>query len=155
MTLEERIKVLEDIEEIKKLHITYVNSLIATDWDAVIDCFAEDSVLDLNSGSAKGKEAIGKLFRESISRHHIGKESPFVTHPLITVDGDKAKGTWLMRIEFALPRKMNPQLPETPTDDAPDWVEGFHETEYLRVAGQWKISSLWWRCRVFSLGYNE
>ena len=155
MTLEERVRVLEDIEEIKKLHIRYVNKLIETDWDGVVDCFARDGSVDVNSGFAKGKEELLKFFREKIATHHIGKESPFVTHPYIDVDGDKATGTWLMKIEFALPRKMNPKVPETPTDDAPDWMEGFHEMEYIRENGKWKISSLRWRCRVFSLGYNE
>jgi ketosteroid isomerase-like protein len=155
MTLEERIKALEDIEQIKKLHITYVNNLIKTDWDGVLDCFTEDCVLDLNSGRAEGKDAVSRHFRRQVASHHIGKESPFVTHPLIEVDGDTATGTWLMKIEFALPRKMNPGIPETPTDDAPDWVEGFHEMEYVRVNGNWKIKSLYYRTRVFSLGYNK
>ena len=154
MTLEERIKVLEDIEAIKKLHITYLNKLIALDWDGVLDCFSEDCSISMSSGSAEGKEAVARHFREKVGRHHIGQESPFVTHPLIEVDGDTARGTWLLKIEFALPRKMNPKLPETPTDDAPDWVEGFHEMEYVRENGDWKIKSLYWRRRVFSLGYN-
>jgi ketosteroid isomerase-like protein len=155
VTLEERIKALEDIEAIKRLHITYVNKLIMLDWDAVIDCFSDDCVLSLNSGTAEGKEAVAKHFRQDVASHHIGKESPFVTHPLIDINGDKATGTWLMKIDFALPRKMNPKIPETPTDGAPDWVEGFHKAEYVRVNGQWKIKSLYWRCRAFSLGYNE
>ena len=64
MTLEERIKALEDIELIKKLHITYVNKLIETDWDGVLDCFTEDCVLDLNSGRAEGKETVSQHFRK-------------------------------------------------------------------------------------------
>ena len=106
--LEKRIKVLEDIEAIKQLHYTYVNCLITANWDGVVACFSEDGVVDLHAGLARGKKEIAKLFREEISRFHIGQEGLFVIHPIVKVEGDKAKGNWLLYIQFALPRKMNP-----------------------------------------------
>jgi hypothetical protein len=44
MTLEElekRVKVLEDIEAIKQLHVNYVYLLCNLQWDDMVECFAE------------------------------------------------------------------------------------------------------------------
>lgn len=62
--LEKRIQVLEDIEEIKQLQVRYVNCVINTRWDDVVDCFSKDAVVDLESGSARGKTEITKHYKE-------------------------------------------------------------------------------------------
>jgi hypothetical protein len=41
-------------------------------------------------------------------------------------------------------------MAELPTDDAPDWTQGFYEIEYIKENGQWKISSLKWAVRLIS-----
>jgi hypothetical protein len=107
-SLEKRIQVLEDIEEIKQLQIRYVNCLTTTKWDELIDCFSEDGLVDLESGYARGKAEITKHFKGKVALNHIGQEGNFVVHPIISVDGDKAKGSWLIYIQNALPRKLNP-----------------------------------------------
>jgi hypothetical protein len=153
MTLEElekRLRTLEDIEEIKKLQAHYVNCLITAKWDELVDCFAENGVFDAHAGVAKGKAAMTKLFTEEISKYHIGQEGNFVVQPIISVEGDKAKGSWLIYIQFALPRKLRPKPAPFPSEDAPAWVQGFYEMEYVKEAGKWKISSLKWRCRLVS-----
>ena len=153
MTLEElekRIQILEDIEEIKKLQVHYCNSLILASWDEVIDCFTDDGVVDLHAGFARGKAEFSKLFKETIGLTHVGKEGNFAVHPIITVDGDKAKGSWIHYIQFAQPRKLKPKPAMFTTDDAPNWLQGFYEMEYKKVDGKWKISMLKWRCRLGS-----
>ena len=153
MTLEElekRVRTLEDVEEIKNLQVSYINYLIKTQWDEIVNCFAENGVFDAHSGIAKGHEAIGKILREKIAEHHIGQEGIFVVHPFLTVDGDKAKGSWLLYMQWAQPRKLIPRLAISNTDDAPDWMQGFYENEYVRENGKWKISYLKWRCRLMS-----
>jgi hypothetical protein len=107
-------------------------------------------VVNAHAGIAKGKEAIRRLFTDEISNNHIGMEGPFVVHPIISVDGDKAKGSWLLYIQISQPRKFKSKVPILPTDDAPDWMQGFYEMEYSRENGKWKISSLKWRCRLWS-----
>ena len=153
MTLEElekRIRTLEDIEEIKKLQVRYVNCLLKAQFDDIVDCFAEDSVLDLHAGLCNGKQEMLKLFKETLSAHHIGQEGEFVVHPIISVDGDKAKGSWLLYNQYAQPRKFEYRPGLLALENAPDWLQGFYETEYIRENGEWKISRLKWRCRLIS-----
>jgi hypothetical protein len=149
-SLESRIQKLEDIEEIKQLQVHYVNSFIKTDWDEVIECFAENGTFNAHAGSATGRAALNKFFKDRDHRNHIGKEGLFVVHPIIQVDGDKAKGSWLLYIQYALPRKLKVKMAELPTDDAPDWLQGYYENEYVREEGKWKISYLKFRCRLWS-----
>lgn len=91
-----RVTLSEDIEEIKQLR--YVNALIEADWDAVMECFAEDATFFayLIQEEIKGKAAIEKWFKESIAKNHVGKEGDFVVHPIISVDGDTATDSWLL-----------------------------------------------------------
>lgn len=153
MTLEElgkRLRTLEDIEEIKQLQERYVNCLITTEWDELIDCFADNGVVDLHSGFAKGKEAIAKLFKEKISITHVGLEGCYVVHPIISVDGDRAKGSWLLYTQFSQPHKIQIKSATTAEADAPDWIQGYYEMEYIRENGKWEISLLKWRSRLRS-----
>jgi hypothetical protein len=153
MTLEElekRVKILEDTEEIKTLQIHYVNCLTQAKFDDVIDCFSDDAVVDLHAGLCRGKAEFSRLFKETISLTHIGKEGNFVVHPMITVDGDTAKGSWLLYLQFSQPRILDPIPTILATDQAPDWMQGYYEMEYKRVDGKWKISMLKWRCRLIT-----
>ena len=147
---EKRLKTLEDIEEIKQLQAYYVNGLTVANYDNVMECFTKDAVVDLHLGLARGTGEINTLFREKIARFHQGQEGPFAVHPVISVEGDKAKGNWLLYIQYAQPRKLQTSPGMLTTDDAPDWLQGFYEMEYQRVDGQWKISFLKWRSRLMS-----
>ena len=55
--LEKRVRVLEDIEEIKQLHYDYIYALNARKWEELIDMFAEDMVED---GFPRGEIRKGK-----------------------------------------------------------------------------------------------
>lgn len=142
MTIEEiekRLQVVEDIEQIKQLHNRYMNALTFIDWDAIIACFAEESTLDVEFGGfISGKTAIAKFFKEMLSRIHIGKEGIFAVHPLITVDGDLAKGNWLMYIMYADHRTWQSRY----------WLQGIYDAQYVRVNGEWKFRHLQWRPRL-------
>ena len=148
--MEKRLRTLEDIEEIRELQAQYVNYLTTLQWDDVVDCFAEDGVVDLHSGMAKGKKEIEKLFKEKITATHIGMEGNFVVHPIISVDGDKAKASWLLFTFFSMPHKIQVPPALTAEEDAPDWMHGYYDMEYLKENGAWKISFLKWRGRLRS-----
>jgi hypothetical protein len=136
---EERIRINEDIEQIKQLHIRYVNALTFIKWDDVTDCFAEDSSIDVQFGGLiKGKTKIARFFKEMLSQIHIGKEGIFAVHPQITVDGDRAKGNWLMYMMYADHRTWQSRY----------WIQGIYDAEYVRVNGSWKFSYLQWRSRL-------
>jgi len=132
MTLEElaeKIKVLEDIEEIKKLHINYVYLLCDLQWDEMLDCFAENATLDLmDQGVRQGKKEIGEVFHNVLAKMIKRTDGHFVGQPVISVDGDKAKGYWILYLFFAEPEVK--------------WVQGRQDCEYVKVNGKWKFSSV-------------
>lgn len=137
--LKERVRVLEDIEEIKKLHVTYVNALMATDWEKCAECFAEDGLIDVYLHEpVRGKNAILKWFKEELSKTHFGKEGDFVVHPIITVEKDRAKGSWLLYMMYYFPR----------TGQSLFWVQGYYDMEYVREKGSWKIKVMRWTERI-------
>ena len=153
MTLEEmgkRLRTLEDIEEIRKLQARYVNYLTTLQWDELVDCFAENGVVDLHSGKARGEKEIEKLFKEKISVTHIGMEGNFVVHPIISIEGDRARASWLLFTYFSMPHKIQIPPALTAEEDAPEWMHGYYEMEYVKENGIWKISLLRWRNRLRS-----
>ena len=153
--LEKRIKVLEDIEEIKKLQVYYCSRINPPKWDEIKDCFSRDAVFDAYAGRVRGREEVGKTLTENVSRVHIGTDACFMVHPIVEVEGDKAKGGYTLFAIMAQPRKMVFRLPYLPADYSPDWVIGDCHMEYVREDGKWKISSLKWRCDRFSPVYDR
>ena len=135
-----RLQVVEDIEEIKQLQYRYLNAVMFANYDDIGDCFAEDSEINFFDAmpETKGKSTIEKFFKERISTSHVGKEGDFEVHPIISVDGDKATGNWVMYIMYFYPR----------TGQSLFWVQGIYDVEYIRENGQWKISLLYWRERL-------
>jgi ketosteroid isomerase-like protein len=137
--LEKRLRAVEDIEQIKQLHNRYVNALTFINWDDLIDCFAEDSSVDVQFGGLiKGKAEIANFFKKMLSQIHVGKEGIFAVHPQITVNGDSAKGNWLMYMMYADHRTWQSRY----------WIQGIYDAEYVRTDGQWKFSYLQWRPRL-------
>ncbi len=158
MTLEEmekRLKVLEDIEEIKQLNEYYVEHFNPPVWEQIEHCFSKDAVFDAYAGKAEGREAIRKILTENVSRIHAGIDEYYVVHPRISVSGDKAKGSWLLVELIARPRKYPFKLPFLPADYTPDWMSGFQNVEYVREDGRWKISRMHWRINHFSPVYEK
>jgi hypothetical protein len=61
-------------------------------------------------GSGKARRG-ATVFRDLVSQMHVGLEGNFVVHPIVTVDSDTAKGSWLLYIQFARPvtcRRISP-----------------------------------------------
>jgi hypothetical protein len=136
---EHKIQVNRDIEECKQLQNKYVNALARIDWDEITSCFAEKGSINVQFGGfIKGKPKIGKFFREMLSQIHIGKEGIFAIHPIITVDGDKAHGNWLMYIMYADHRTWASRY----------WLQGIYDVDFIREKGQWKFGYLQWKPRL-------
>lgn len=143
--LKKEVQTLKDIEAIKQLHIRYVNDLTYGEWDDIVECFSEDAVLAVFIGREpiKGKDAIRDTFMNTISKSdkHSGKEANLTLHPLITVDGDTAKGNWVIYF-ITQPDQSN---------DAMQLIQGIYDLEWVRENGEWKISYIEWSVR-FALG---
>lgn len=128
--LETRIRILEDIEEIKKLKSRYVYCLDERDWDGVLDYFTDDAKVDFGAfGKYEGKKELVKFFKETFP-----PVTSFTVHmtqdPIIEIDGDKAKGRWYMHESFTLAEK-----------DSAAWGAVRYDEEFVREKGKWKCKS--------------
>jgi hypothetical protein len=131
--LKQRVRMLEDLEEIKELHRNYINWVNNLQFEEVINCFIENAVADLH-GHHEGKKQIENLFKnviaENLKNWDVGH---FVTTPIISINGDRAKGSWLFYGLFAN---------KPPTGQPRKWVQARHDAEYVKLDGKWKFSYL-------------
>lgn len=129
--LEKRVRALEDLEQIKKLHQHYVNLMDHLRYEEVLDLFTDDATIEVrNSGVKKGRKELADVYIGVLAR--IRGTERFDGHmaiePDITVEGDSAKGTWLIYMLFSRP--------------SIQWVQGRNECEYRKENGRWKIARL-------------
>ena len=129
--LEERVRALEDLEEIKKLHQHYIDLMDKLQYEEVLDLFTEDATSEIrNFGVKRGRKEMAEIYLGVIAKKRGNErfESHMAIEPNITVNGNNAKGTWLIYIFFSKPEIQ--------------WVQGKNECEYRKENGIWKISKL-------------
>ncbi|MDD5339570.1 MAG: nuclear transport factor 2 family protein [Dehalococcoidales bacterium] len=128
--LEKRLQALEDAESVKKLHQRYIDLMDTLEYKAVLGLFTEDSTVEIrNSGVKRGKDEIAAIYNNLAERRGDNRfEGHMAVEPDITVNGDSARGTWLIYMLFSRPTVQ--------------WVQGKNECEYRKVSGEWKISKL-------------
>jgi uncharacterized protein (TIGR02246 family) len=130
-TIEERLRVLEDIEEIRKLKARYAAACDDNyDADAIAALFTEDALWDGGSlGKADGRDAIRKFFSRA------AEFFPFAIHnvmnPIIEVEGDRATAQWYL-LQPATMAKGNQAV----------WLAAVYHDEYVRHEGRWMFKKL-------------
>lgn len=130
--LEARIRVLEDIEDIKRLKSRYWRFIDYKRWDDLSGCFTADVSLDVASRmKVSGREALLQFLKQL-----LGKESVTTAHhghsPDIEVTGEKtAKGYWVLR-DTILDSSTNTEMKG----------RGFYEDDYVKEDGRWKMKSI-------------
>ena len=129
--LEKRIRVLEDIEAIKRLKARYCAYCDDNyDVDRIIELFTEDAVWDGGiRGRSEGREEIRRFFATSTQR--ISFAVHLVLNPNIEVDGDTAKGTWFLF-----------QPCTFVAGNQAIWGSARYDEEYVRINGEWKFKNL-------------
>lgn len=120
---------LTDLEEIKRVKYAYFRCLDQKDWAGMKDVLCEDATAAYSGGkySFNGRDEILGFLDRSMSRESF-HSSHRVHHPEITVDGDRAVGTWA--------------LEDMVVDD--EWKfmlmgAAFYEDTYERRDGRWQI----------------
>jgi len=139
--LEEKVRVLEDLEAIKRLQRSYGYYLEHWMYEEVIDCFSDipDAVLDIMAGIYLGKEGIRRYFTGEKDRY----SNPEMLHQVMQLsgvvdidpDGKTAEGRWYGFGAIALPRGEG--LIQNLTG-------GIYAAEYIKEGGKWKILRLSW-----------
>lgn len=134
MTIEElakRIQALEDLEAIKKLHQAYINLMDNLQYEAVLGLFTEDASVEIRHfGIKRGRQEMAEVYLGVLAKNRgdIRYEGHMAIQPDIVVEGDTAKGTWLIYMLFSKPTIQ--------------WVQGRNDVEYRKENGQWKLSKL-------------
>jgi ketosteroid isomerase-like protein len=129
--LEKRVKAIEDLEEIKKLHQNYINLMDNLQYEKVLDLFTEDATAEVrNSGVKRGRKEMSEVYLGILAKNRgtTRYDGHMAIEPDITVDGNTAKGTWLIYMLFSKPTIQ--------------WVQGKNECEYRKENGKWKLSKL-------------
>jgi hypothetical protein len=128
--LETRIRVLEDIEAIKKLKAQYFQSIDRKRWDDLAECFCQDGVWESFKRKVKvdGLSAIVQFIRniedgDHIINTHLGH------NPKIEITSDTtATGIWeLSHYRDDLKEKKRQQS------------AAFYEDIYVKEKGTWRV----------------
>ena len=142
-TLEDRLRVLEDLEELRKLKARYAAACDNHyDADAIAALFTDDAVWDGGTlGIAEGRAAIRKFFARA------SEFFPFAMHnvmnPMIEIDGDRATAVWNL-LQPATMAKGNQAV----------WLAATYHDEYARTGDGWRFARLTVRTH-FLTPYDE
>ena len=99
-TLEQRIRRLEDIEEIRRLRMQYHINTNDGHFDRMWELFTEDAYVDFGYISrARGREDIKALFLRIPRNLPLVKQ--FIHNHMVDVDGDQATGVSYLDARYA------------------------------------------------------
>jgi hypothetical protein len=132
--LEQRLRRMEDVEEIKKLKARYCAACdggwggrASHDTEGILAPFVEDCIWDGGVfGRREGKAALRDYYdKNSASAAPLAYH--LLTNPIIEVDGDSATGNWHMTIMLNNP------------DGSSLLVGGIFDDDYVRRPEGWRI----------------
>lgn len=127
--LEKRVSAIEDIEAIKIMHREYMSCLDNIQFEKALDFFTDDAEVEVrNSGVMKSRENYSKIYLGTLAKRTSRHDGHLVGQPVISIDGNTAKGHWIVYMFFSVPNI--------------EWIQGRHDCEYVKVDGQWKFSKL-------------
>ena len=128
MTLEEQVQWLVDRAQISDVLHAFARALDTRDWQAYLDTYAEDGVLELPWATVTRAQIAasvpGDLGRFHAT-HHISSNHQ------IEIDGDTARSrSYLLAMHVV-----------DPQDQASQWLAaGWYDNEYRRTPAGWKLT---------------
>jgi len=130
--LEARIQHLEDTAEITRLMNEYCYHADNADGENWAQVFTEDGAFETDLfGSVEGRAEIRALQHRSFAIH-------MNTNPIIDIDGDKARGRWILLMPCSF---------DTPEGKRAVWAAAKYDNDIERVDGKW----LFRRVRLISI----
>ncbi len=127
-SLEQRVRELEDREEIKELTARYCWHVAHGEGEAVARLFTDNGVLDMPGTDFKpvrGGEALFKFYRAAVREPEAA--IPFIQNHIIQINGDHANGTCAIEARFS-------RNGESVT------AAGYYEDSYRRERGRWRFA---------------
>jgi hypothetical protein len=144
--LEHELGIQQDIEAIRRLQYAYGYFIDKSQYNEVVDLFADDGEVWFLGGIYKGKAGVKRLyierFRKNFTEDHNGPRYGWLLdHPQLQFIIDVAEDR-----ETAQARgrsTMQAGLHETAKGPQRQWFEGgIYENRYVREGGTWKIKRL-------------
>jgi hypothetical protein len=126
LSLEERVRRIEDELAISQLRGRYCHLLDDMQWDAFIDLFTEDGVFE-GLNKVQGKPALMKFFSQDVPKV-AERFWHFCTNGTIDIDGDVATGR--ISMEYI-----------SVTNGVSYVAAGHYDDICVREGGQWKFKS--------------
>jgi len=133
MDIEQRVQVLEDIEEIRKLKAAYCAACDDDhNGDAVAALFVPEGTWGAAGRPAEvGTDEIAAFMYGVRNSNTMARSAHQVFNPVIDVDGDTATGDWRFLMMYT-------------AKDEQSFVRiiGTYDETYVRTADGWKFNSL-------------
>jgi 3-phenylpropionate/cinnamic acid dioxygenase small subunit len=128
MTLEEQVQWLVDRAQISDLLHAFARALDTKDWQAYVETYAEDGVVELPWATVERAE-LAEFVSRDLGRfhatHHIS------SNHAIEIDGDTARSRSYLLSMHVL----------DPDDQASQWLAGgWYDNEYRRTPDGWKLT---------------
>ncbi|WP_114952831.1 nuclear transport factor 2 family protein [Sphingosinicella terrae] len=144
--LEHKLGIEQDVNDVRRLQYTYGYFIDKSQYDEVVDLFADDGEVWFLGGIYKGKAGVRRLYIERFQTQFTeGHNGPrygwLLDHPqlqmVIHVSPDRRTAQVRGR------SMMQAGLHETAKGQQRAWWEGgIYENEYVREGGVWKIKAL-------------
>lgn len=125
--LDAMVRRVRDIQEIRRLQYRYISGVFFGNWQEATACFAKKCRFE--GGALMGIKEVGNRLRADGAKENIHLQGGFAAHPKIDVDGDKARGSWLL---YRL-------IPYSLTGQLMFYRQQRYDVEYIRESGEWKI----------------
>ncbi len=127
LTLEERVRRLEDIEAIRKMKAEYVLACDERRWDDAMRYFTPSAYVAFGPfGKFESTRELEKFFKEKMPVT-IAFTIHRLCNPIIDVEGDTAKGVWYC------------EIPSTHIPSGKAILQqGTYYDEYAKEGGEWK-----------------
>jgi hypothetical protein len=145
-TLEHELGIQQDIHAVRRLQYAYGYFIDKSQYQEVVDLFADDGEVWFLGGIYRGKAGVRRLyierFRQNFTEGHNGPRYGWLLdHPQMQMIVDVAPDRRSARIRGR--SMMQAGLHETAAGKQRAWWEGgIYENEYLRDDGTWKIKAL-------------
>ena len=121
--LEDRIRVIEDKDEIRELTARYCHSIAAANSAEIVNLFCDDGSFSMGDRKTSGRAELEKFYSAISEQPPI----PFIqNHVIDELSADEARGRCSVEIRMV-------QNGESIT------AAGWYDDTYRRVGGEWKF----------------
>jgi hypothetical protein len=144
--LEHQLGIEQDVNQIRRVQYTYGYFIDKSQYNEVVDLFADDGEVWFLGGIYKGKAGVRRLYIERFQTQFTdGHNGPrygwLLDHPQLQMVIDVAPDRSSAKVRGR--STMQAGLHETAQGQQRAWWEGgIYENEYVREAGIWKIKAL-------------